>query len=239
MMTPRILIATPTYAFHAYCLDIYVKHLRAITYPRFDVFLVDNSENDKYLHQIQAFGVNAIHVERESQARPTMVKCRNLIRSVGLDCGYDYLLFLDQDVFPPPHVLSRLVQHQRPVVSGVYTKWALGRRWAIAAVREWFPVKWPDCVDTTVPAGMVPIENLPDDALIPIYGAGHGCLLISNEVLQKINFRYDPNFDNDSDVYFAADVRAAGFPFYLDTAVRCHHFSLVKDYAGWKKSAKW
>jgi GT2 family glycosyltransferase len=238
-MMPRILVSTPTYAFHAYCLDRYVEHLRAIDYPRFDILLVDNSEDAEYLHKLRSHGVAALHVEREAQARATLVKSRNLIRAIVLSCGYDYLLFLDQDVFPPCDVLSRLVQHRQPVVSGVYTKWALGRRWAVAALREWRPTRWSEHTGGTTPAGMVPLEELPQERLVPIYGAGHGCLLIARDVLHKIRFRYDPTYDNDSDVYFAADVCAAGFPFYLDASVRCRHFSVAKDYVTWKGNGRW
>lgn len=238
-MIPRVLVATPTYEFHSYCLDLYVERLRAINYPDFSILLVDNSEGEDYVNRIRDYGICALHVEREAQARASIVKCRNIIRDIVLNYGFQYLLFIDQDVFPPPEVISRLVQHNQPVVSGVYTKWALGRRWAVAAMREWHPCRWDELVETASPAGMTPVSDLPDGKLVPIYGAGDGCLLISRQVLEKIRFRYDPNYDNASDVYFAADVLAAGIPFYLDTAVRCQHFYVVKHYAQWKRAHQW
>ena len=69
MKIPKILVGCPTASTHGYCLKEYANAVKSLTYPNYEVLLVDNSKDDSYFKRIKSLGLNAIKDEYFEKAR--------------------------------------------------------------------------------------------------------------------------------------------------------------------------
>src|SRR3989338_8989744 len=117
----KILLGCPTSAHKSYCLNEYAEGVKALQ-GSFDVLIVDNSDSGKHLEQVKGVGLPCIKGPFFRGARDRIVASRNLLREKVLNEGYDFLFSLEQDVIPQKDALQKLLSHNKPIVSGVYTK---------------------------------------------------------------------------------------------------------------------
>lgn len=115
-MKPRILIGTPTYSGKFYCLDEWVKNLKQIKYPNFDILVLDNSKNDEYKERIESLGLKCTKSTYYEDAIESLCEARKTLFKLAINNGYDYLLMLEQDLFPQPDIIDRLLRHGKEVV---------------------------------------------------------------------------------------------------------------------------
>ena len=148
----------------------------------------------------------------------TIVQLRNLIASWTVDGLYDYLFSVDSDIVLPKDTLTKLLNHNKDIVSGVYIQ-----RKANMEVPEIY--RWKGnamlnvSMDEILPAG-----------LHPIAGCGFGCVLVKSEVFRKIGY---PQFDYkmhsvgqiqySEDTYFCNKAAENGFEIYVDSSIVCGH----------------
>ena len=197
--TPDVLTGTPTYDQHEYCLDLFVRSIDELEYSNYSVLLVDNSNGGAYEKRIRERGLPVVGCKPAQSMRERMTCARKLLRSVTLIGGYDYLLFVDQDVLLPRDAINSLLRWNKPIMSGIYTKRAMGREWAFIKRRPW-DVEEANCERARVAGAGVgsqisvtEISELAQQGLIQIHGCGYGCLLIATEVLHRVYCRYIPN----------------------------------------------
>ena len=57
---PRILIGTPAYDQHEYCLDLFARSLEELEYSNCSVLLVDNSNDPAYERRIRKLGLPVV-----------------------------------------------------------------------------------------------------------------------------------------------------------------------------------
>ena len=151
---------------------------------------------------------------------------RNSACDDALRAGFQWLMFLDDDVIAPPDTFARLAGHGADVISGLYYRrqepicpvaMTIGKDGQTTWVRAWSPP------DSTIEVDLV----------------GAGCLLIHRRVLEALGapwFEWQIGKPRDAaqpkvgamseDFAFCMRAKSAGFKIYLDTSIRCEHVGL-------------
>jgi GT2 family glycosyltransferase len=147
-------------------------------------------------------------------------KGRNMIIQSALDNDCTHILFLDDDVIPPTNILSKLLEHNKDVVTGLYP------------MRD-FP-HYPVAFDERFPGGFNRHIHLKPEinGLIEITNCGFGCVLIHTDVFKKVSKPWVTlgELEPDSwcdDIAFFNKVADAGFKMYCDTSVIVDHMITV------------
>jgi hypothetical protein len=225
----KILVGCPTSEHKAYCLKEYAAGIKALQ-GEFDILLVDNTKDDHYLKEIHKAGLPVVKGPWLEGARDRIVASRNVLRQKVLDEGYDWYFSLEQDVIPPPDALARLLAHNKGVVSGVYTKiYHLLDNGKEVGQRE-------KPLLMNIHNGQfqqMEMSDLEPPRLAPILASGLGCILMHRTILEKVTFRWDPQWNGFDDMFFCRDVRANKFGLWADTSIRCKHLEM--DWKGIKK----
>lgn len=142
--------------------------------------------------------------------------------------NFEWLFFIDDDVFVPADGLARLIKSGKDIISGLY---------------------WTK-TDNTAPVifekmGAGPMYNFEVDKIIPIGGSGLGCCLINMKVFEKFDDAGAPYFvenwvyvDPDGnkmkcpigeDHYFFLKAKEFGYQSFCDTGVLCDHYESEKN----------
>ncbi len=235
MKYPKVLVGCPVSDHKLYCIERYLKAVNNLTYPNFDILLVDNSENEKLYQKLKSDGVSIKRIEYVPLARERLVKSRNLLVERVLEGNYDYFFSLEVDVIPPKDIIERLLSHDKKIVSGVYFK----------------PIKFKDQHGRKLKEEIMPIAyqkiqgnrvkrmtyaDVRGDNLVQVHIVGLGCLMINKEVFEKkINFRYDAEKKIFDDTWFCLDSHEEGYGIHMDTSLKCIH--LIKE-MDWNKIKK-
>jgi FkbM family methyltransferase len=143
---------------------------------------------------------------------------RNLIADWVVK-GYDYLFSVDSDIAFLPNTLSKMLAHDKDIVSGIYIQRKPGEH--IIEIYE-----------HTSTGGMVnmPFGKLKGRELTQVAGCGFGCALIKAEVLKTVGYPqfkyYSAISMNDTvseDVDFCRKAGEKGFTIWADPSVLCRH----------------
>lgn len=153
-------------------------------------------------------------------------EARNKIHDLFLEKSEHatHLLMLDSDVLPPPNFISRMLEHNKPMVGGWYRK------------KEKFPATLPDGTRTTMQrpvvydyAGeddgkdMFNCRMTPGSGLERVDGAGAGCWLMRRDVAEALGKSpYDMQRGGE-DLVLCRKVTAAGFEMFIDWNAACAH----------------
>jgi hypothetical protein len=157
---------------------------------------------------------------------------RELIMNDAVDGGYDYLLFVDDDIVLPEDALEKLVataeaDPRTAVVGALYYSRDSARPIAVA--------NW-DSSDTSsahIPAFMTWSTE-------PVDGIGFGCALLRVSVAKELGAPYFPAHiyiergarrvrQCDEDYLYCERVRKSGYVVRLDARVRCPHYDRESD----------
>ena len=228
---PKVLVGCPTSDYKNYCLDEYINSIKNLTYSNYDILIVDNSKTKDYYRLIKSFNIPIKRIKYRKRARDRIIESRNLIVDEVLGGDYDYFLSLEQDVIPPKDVIEKLLRHKKKVVSGVYpllTK-INGKKILKSSI-------WMNYDPKT--KMMYRVKNkfiLENPSLFKISTSGLGCIMIHNEVLKKIKFRYDKSQDGFDDVFFSKDLRENNISLYSDFSVLCRHLLGGEEWENIKK----
>jgi len=100
----------------------------------------------------------------------SIIENRQELRKRALASDADYFLWLDSDVVLPKDALSRFMANPRPLLGGQYP---MGNRWSVGSFENGvlMPLKMPTGIDLKV-------DHL-----------SFGCIMMSREVLEKIDIR--------------------------------------------------
>lgn len=122
---PKVLIACPTSDRHKHLIDDWLKSLEKLTYPNFEVLLVDTTpENDDYFKFLKTKKIKGkeLIIQRhkwdckKDHVVQMLAKARDKIRTYFLENVYDNLFWLDDDIFIPENSIQRLVSYQKDAV---------------------------------------------------------------------------------------------------------------------------
>lgn len=144
---------------------------------------------------------------------------RNDIAQYVIDHDYDYLFSVDSDIVVPPNTLSRFLEQDRDMITGVY----------IQRIPNTHVVE----VYGATPGGgrqQIPWDLLKGRGTVEVAGCGFGCVLIKRSVLEGVEsprFEYHSALDHrntvSEDVIFCVKATNAGFTIWADTRVLCDH----------------
>lgn len=154
---------------------------------------------------------------------------RNSACADALAAGFQWVMFLDDDVIPPPDTYARLARHNLDIVSGLYYR----RQPPICPVAM--------KLDGEGKPQWVTQWN-PPNSLVEVDLVGAGCLLIHRRVLKRTPqpwFEWEigktpaPQGRNAMSEDFAFCLRAKehGFKVHLDTSIQCEHVGLGQSNA--------
>lgn len=146
-----------------------------------------------------------------------VAEARNEIVLEALRQDADSVLFIGDDVLPPPNLYDLLSRHKQPMVTGIY--------WSREVVSK--PYIWRNLLDG-------PYQAWKAGEFFEVDWAGVDATLISTDVFRALEY---PFFDTNwafeegqvplsfatEDLYFYAKARAAGFKLYADTQAQCQH----------------
>ena len=219
---PKILIGAPTADVKNYCVKEWVKNVKSFIYPyELDVFLADNSDDPKNVDFLKSLGIEAERVKfkKDESIISRVTKSHNLVRQKTLDEGFDFLLHLETDIFPPPDVLINLLAHRKQVIGVSYDIFD----WQD---REPVMIELEEDYDGEGSGAIVRgkyNDHAYDGGLREAWANGVGCTLIHRSILEKIKFRYDKDRDGFCDSWFAYDLKSMGIPMFVDTSMYAYH----------------
>ena len=227
-MKAKVLVGCPTSDYHEYCLKEYVKAVKNLTYPNYDILLVDNSKTNKYYEKLKNLGLNVIKDKYQEKARDRIIDSRNILRDYVLKNNYDYFLSLEQDVIPPKDVIEKLLSHKKDVVSGIY----FARNKLSTGEHKYIPLVWMFGTkkDKLLVKRTLLYKEIWEPQLLKVIICGMGCVLISRKVLQKIKFRYVKDKPACDDDWFGYDCYEKGIEIYADNTVKCKHLVLNRPW---------
>jgi hypothetical protein len=232
----KVLVACPTAAAKNYCFADWIENVMNFTYPNFDIRMFENTDDNGENANKLNFSVNNYYGNKNGKfkAENSLVKhniksnsvitkmciSHNDCRDYALSNGYDFLLHLESDVFPPVDVIERLMFHQKNVIGGLYyTDEGIYRMPMVMERLELSPNNI-----TSFHSGYYGGEiRLFDGSIHSVAQIGLGCVLISRKALLRLPFRYEPNRNYHPDTYFSEDCDKQNIPIHLDTSVVCRH----------------
>lgn len=227
--SPKVLVGTPTYEGKDYCLDAFVQNIRKINYPNWNYCIVDNSRKKNYYHKLQRkYPGRVVHVNRGENSRSALANSSNYLRKKALDEGYDYLLMLEVDLFPPKDVIQRLMRHNKKVIGHPYfTGMGDKKRPCIFVVdkqsEQMWGSKWLEAEEW---------NKYLDGGVHQVHGMGVGCVLIHKSILERFPFYYssadevrmaDKESRRYPDTYFYLEMHNNGIPVFIDSSVIVPH----------------
>lgn len=231
---PRILVGVTTYEKKDYAFDLCMKHIANIDYDNFDTMIVDNTKDLSYFLKLKRRGYkNLFHVDRGANSREALTKAQNRIRQHFLEGGYDYLLFVESDLFVPRDTIKRLLSHEVDVVGSVYF---IGIDYKVPCIfmndvqKGAFKGTRPlgikideDGRRLRHPKEVEEFLNRPNK-LQQVHGCGFGCTLIARRIVEKYPFWCDERLeDKHSDVYFYLDLLRDAEPVFVDISTVVPH----------------
>ena len=224
MSLPRVLVGCPTSDYKAYCLTDYADAVKQLSYPDYDILLVDNSETDGYAKEITKQGLPVVRSPFHPGALQRIVESRNRLRQEALERGYGYLLSLEQDVIPPKDVIERLLRLRKGIATGIYFNRGQGRLIPLLGIDR----------------GEEKFAYVPEELLAQVKGAmrvdycGLGCVLIHHRVLQEIPFRVEEDKAGFDDWWFCVDAKSRGHDIFALPDLTCKHLLKGRPWS-WKE----
>jgi len=236
---PDVLVGTPIYDKKDYCRKEFVQNIEQLDYPgRWRWLLVDNSKGDGYYKKLRrAYPFKVAHVKRGENTRDAIRNAMNYLREKTLKGGYEYLMVVESDLFPPKDTIRRLMRHGKSVC-GLPYEIGFGKNRGLC-------VFILDKKDTGMGTRRLTVEESKtflDGSLKQVHGMGVGCVLIHKSILEKYPFWYSSADDKrmkglpirkHPDVYFYLELHNDGILVYLDTSVHVRHensdWAKVKD----------
>lgn len=145
-------------------------------------------------------------------------KGRNIIIDQALANGCTHIFFLDDDMTPAPDTVSRLLKHDKDVVTGLY----------LMRSYPHFPVAFDRVFDNGFNKHLYLDPKV--EGLIEITNCGLGCVLIKTDVFKKLEKPYvrlgEVVKDGWSDdIGFFNRIKQAGFKIYCDTDTVVGHIT--------------
>lgn len=225
MTFPNLFIGTPTHSCKEYCADRFVdavlKHA-----PGAFICVLCNSRLDARGYDVP--GVYYDHIGRNHLVPPVLddshyhtkeavhkriAKTCNMLREAFLEAeAFDLYLSLESDVILAADTLPRMLE----------------------AISDDYPIVYANCYRW--PSGRPFLEytaNGPTDRITM------GCTLMKRKVLEKIEFRYDPELlAAFPDAHFAYDCRLHGFGMWYDPTIYVEHVEGGKGRRGWGEIPK-
>ena len=221
---PRVLLACPINIVKNYCIPDWLDAIKNLTYPNYDIYLVDNSNKTEYhktLRNTHHVKIDHVNPDQNKEVRDLMALSMEKIRKRVLSRGYDYFFSLECDIFPPAEIIEVLMAHNKDVVGCSYfTEHGKDTKMQLLNVEEVRPNQFVSYYESW--------ENVfafYDGQLNLAYANGIGCILIKRSVLEQITFRVSQSDIGYPDSFFHHDLFMLGIRNYVDTSIIPKHWN--------------
>jgi len=226
-----VLIGSPIHEHKEYVVREFLDNVRTLE-GDFDFVAVDNTRLPDFASKLKTEYPD-FWFERVpwcSNAFYRMVLSYNKIREIAMNGGYDYLLTLECDVFPPKDIIPKFIGYNKKVVAGVYP---INITWKTIHTKD----KQYYCVWRPSPHKMMPCWMTDDDlgqGLVKWDGGfSYGCCLFDISVFDDFIFRESNQRCAAPDGAGYEDLHNAGIETYISTGAVCGH-----KYGDWVKVGK-
>lgn len=129
-----------------------------------------------------------------------------------------HILFLDADVLPKKNTLTRLLGHDKDIITGVYPMSQNGElRWSVSRDEDFRGVA---------------IDGLPREPF-KVQACGFGVVLVKFEVFERLEWPYWKNeyspgtIEMSEDIYFCKKALEAEYDIWCDPFVKCNHIRMA------------
>lgn len=218
---PKVLVAIPTYAGKDYIFQENFKAIKSFKYPNYQYIYIDNTDGTSYISKLRRRGANVVHVPRNGNSRQALCNAQNYARKKALDENYDYLMFVESDLIPPPETIARLVNHQLKVVGATYF---IGHEIKVPCI-FFTEYKKDSGVTGTTLIKSDQVNRFLGHGLQKVHGMGLGCTLIRRDVFSRYAYWTDERFNHKhSDVYFYMDLWNDNVPVIADSDFIIAHY---------------
>lgn len=223
---PKVLLAAPTSDNKDYCFLDWYTNASTLTYPNYDILLIDNSHNPNYHKELKKYGVNVEWVNPHGMTNKEYItKCQNIIRKRAIDGAYDYFFSLETDIIPPRNVIEKLMSENKNIISVPYF---IGQGQESNIITSYF---FFERQKDGSPAINVFVPDLPQQfeyyngQVNQSFSNGIGCTLIKTEFLEKFKFRSPKNKKGHSDTYLYEDIWNAKKMNFVDNSMFVKHLN--------------
>lgn len=246
MPEPRVLIAAPTSARHAYVIDEWLKSVNEWDYPveRMEVMLVENTplsddpHGEFYTHLKNLVGKSAVAVtvarlpwDRRYEVVDMLAACRELYRQVAYYKKFDYLFHLDTDTILPRDALKKLISRDKDQIGPVVKVFPKG-------TKKNGKFYNPPCVFKQtgfskdglfyysekelkdIEAGLVKNHK---PRIAKVAAAALGCLLVKRKVFKAVSFQNHDVLPMGEDIWYDLEAERLGFESWVDFTVKAEH----------------
>jgi len=123
---------------------------------------------------------------------------------------FSHIFFMDSDMTPPPDIITKLIAHDKDIVSGI-------------AFKRFAP--YEPCFFKSITEDKAEhYFDYPENELLEVEGVGMACCLIKREVFDKLEEPYFfPKEGIGEDLAFCVRAKEAGFKMYVDTSIVVGH----------------
>jgi len=130
--------------------------------------------------------------------------------------GCDYIMFLDSDMVAQHDLITRLISHNKDIVSGV----------AFKRSAPFTPCFYKDCrIENGNPVVRY-VEKWNEGELLEVQGVGTACMLIKREVFEKMRRPwFYPHMSMGEDLPFCIHAREMGYKIFVDTSLCVGHLT--------------
>lgn len=234
----RILVATIFGEVKNYVIRDWYKNVRQFTHPGFDLCAVDNSKDKKYHKKIfnhfserkknsNILNISVLHTPRvHKEAEMFMAFSANALRNYFLRHNYDWLLYVECDIFPPKDILERLLAHDKEIMSALFFTGSKRMSYPMIADIHTFINDAPKITMKGYLEGFFHIGEW--DAPQNVLSAGLGCVLIYKDLIKTIPFRAHEHLKHHHDTTFTKDLWENGYQ-NAYVPVMCRHENQTWD----------
>lgn len=216
----KILVGAPHNEIKNYGFDKWMARVSNLTYPLYDILVADNSKTFLNKKKIMDAGLNAVHIKPHKKSNQQYIaESFEFLRKRTLKNGYDYLMIIETDIYPPHDIIERLLVHQKLVVSGSYFIGHGNKSHLMIQEVEETGESMRNTINYTGGQDIVFV----DGTLKKVYACGTGCMLIHKSVLKQIEFKFIEGVNQHPDTFLAADLYMLGIHQFLDTSILCEH----------------
>jgi len=220
---PKVLVGAPVYSKKSYITAEWISCIKNLSYPNYDVVVVDNSEEDLTFSSIfQRDGIQTIRSPSYSNPIQRITEARQRLYDYVVKGDYEYLMSIEQDILVPSGIIEALLSHKKPIVGAPYavaTHTNEQRRRVDYVMSASKLEKILTEIDEVEINEWYLSKELANRGLLQVKSCSLGCTLISTEVLKKISARSNPSINRADDSYFFQDCKNNGISVYVDTGL--------------------
>lgn len=221
---PTVLVGCPVNEVKDYCIEDYLANISRLTYPNKKFYFVDNSPNfDWHIDTFIANGFMCDHVSSKGKRNQEYIcECQNMIREKALN--FDFLLFLECDLFAPKNIIEQMLAYNTDVVACNYFVGTGNRRQLLKMEIE-TPINNEPYTNRNISQIEGFLEHGTQKSRSSMHG--YGCTLIRSALLKELEFHTEGKIHADS--FFFMDLHAAGIKPIVHNVIIEHRNSKWSD----------